>query len=80
MTVVSLLDFLQPTVLVQSVSRVGLCSPTGRSAPGVPVLRYLLDFAQTHVHCAGDATQPPRSLSPPSPPTLNLSQQQGLFR
>jgi len=27
-----------------------LCDPMDRSTPGFPVLRYLLEFAQTHVH------------------------------
>ena len=27
------------------------------SIPGVPVLHYLPEFAQTHVHCIGDAIQ-----------------------
>ena len=50
------------------------------STPGFPVLHYLLEFAQTQVHQVGDAIQPPHSLSPPSPPALNLSQQRGLFQ
>ena len=33
---------------------------------------------QTHVHWVSDAIQPSRPLSSPSPPTFNLSQQQGL--
>ena len=36
--------------------------------PGFPVLHYLLDFAQTHVHQVGDAIQPTHPLSLPSPP------------
>ena len=27
------------------------------SMPGFPVLHYLLEFAQIHVHCIGDAIQ-----------------------
>ena len=46
--------------------------------PGFPVLCYLLEFAQTHVHWVSDAIQPSHPLSPPSPPALNLSQNQGL--
>ena len=46
--------------------------------PGFPVLHYLLESAQTHVHCVSDATQPSHPLSPPSL-ALNLSQHQGLF-
>ena len=44
---------------------------------GLPVLHYLLKFAQTHVHVVDDAIQPTYSLSPPSPPALNLSQHLG---
>ena len=51
-----------------------------RSTPGLPVHHQLPEFTQTHVHQVGDAIQPPHSLSPPSPPALNLSQQQGLFQ
>ena len=45
---------------------------TARSRPGLPVLHYLLEFAQTPVQWFGDAIQPPHSLSPLSPPALNL--------
>ena len=37
------------------------------SMPGFPVLHYLPEFAQTHVHWVGDATQPSHPLSLPSP-------------
>ena len=50
------------------------------STPGFPVLHYVPEFAQTHVHRVGDAVQPSYPLSPPSPPALNLSQNQGLFQ
>ena len=50
------------------------------STPGSPVLHYLPEFAQTHIHWVGDAIQPSRPLSPHSPPALNLSQHQGLFQ
>ena len=50
------------------------------STPGFPVLHYLPEFAQTHVHWVDDAIQPSHPLSPPSPPALNLSQHQGLFQ
>ena len=56
-----------------------LCSPLNCSRPGVPVLHCFLEFAQTQVHWVGDAIQPSRPLSSPSPPALNLSQNQGLF-
>ena len=50
------------------------------SMPGSPVLHYLPEFAQTHVHWVGDAIQTSHPLSPPSPPALNLSRHQGLFQ
>ena len=34
----------------------------------------------THVHCVDDAIQPSHPLLSPSPPALNLSQHQGLFK
>ena len=34
------------------------------STPGFPVLHCLLEFAQDHVHCVGDAIQPSYPLSP----------------
>ena len=32
-----------------------LCNPMDCSTPGFPVLRHLLEFAQTHVHWVSDA-------------------------
>ena len=49
------------------------------SMPGFPVLHYLPEFAQTHVHWVSDAIQPAHTLPPPSL-ALNLSQHQGLFQ
>ena len=40
----------------------------------LPVLHYLPEFAQTHVHWVDDAIQSFHPLSSPSPPALNLSQ------
>ena len=51
-----------------------LCDPMNCSTPGFPVLHYLPEFAQTHVHLVGDAIQPSHPLSPLSPPALNLFQ------
>ena len=56
------------------------CDPVDCSTPGFPILHYLLEFAQTHVHWVGDAIQPSHPLSPPSPLVLNLPQHQGLFQ
>ena len=50
------------------------------STPGLPVHHQLPESTQTHVHCVGDAIQPSHPLSSPSPPALNLSQHQGLFK
>ena len=56
-----------------------LCDPMNLSTLGFPVLHYLLEFAQTDVHCISDANQVSRPLSSPLPPALNISQTQGLF-
>ena len=50
------------------------------STPGLPVHHQLPESTQTHVHRVGDAIQPSYSLSSPSPPDLNHSQHQGLFK
>ena len=57
-----------------------LCDPVDCSTPGFPVLPYLLEFVQTHVHWVDDAIQPSHPLSPSPPPAFNLSQHQGLFQ
>ena len=54
------------------------CDLMDCSKPGFPVLHYLLEFAQTHVHWVGDAIQPSHPFSSPS--VLNLSQHQGPFQ
>ena len=48
--------------------------PHGWQHTGFPVLHYVLEFPQTHVHWVGDAIQPSRPLSLPSSPALSLSQ------
>ena len=57
-----------------------LCDPMNQSTPGLPIYHQLLESTQTHVHWVGDAIQPSHPLSSPSPPALNLSQHQGLFK
>ena len=57
-----------------------LCDPMNHSTPGLPVHHQLPEFTQTHVHWVGDTIQPSHPLSSPSPPALNLSQHQGLFK
>ena len=57
-----------------------LCDPVDCSMPGFPVLHHLPEFAQTYVHWVGDAIQPSHPLLSPSPPALNISQHQDLFK
>ena len=57
-----------------------LCDPIDCSTPGLPVLHYLPEFAQSHVHWVNDAIQSSHPLLPLSPPAASLSQHQGLFQ
>ena len=57
-----------------------LCNPMECSMPGFPVHHQLPELTQTHVHWVGDAIQPSHPLLSLSPPALNLSQHQGLFK
>ena len=57
-----------------------LCNPMDCSTPGFPVLHYLLEFVQTHVHWVNDTIQASHPLFSPSPPALSLSQHQSLFQ
>ena len=50
-----------------SCSVVSDCDPMDCSTPDFPLLCYLLEFAQTHIHSVGDAIQPFPLLSSPSP-------------
>ena len=75
--IVSHLLLIQFSSVAQSC--LTLCDPMDCSTPGFPVHHQLPEFTQTHVHCVGDAIQPPHPLSTPSP-ALNLSQHQGLFQ
>ena len=43
-------------------SRMILCNPMDCSTPGFPVLHYLLEFSQIHVHWVCDAIQPSHPL------------------
>ena len=54
------------------------CDLMDCSTPGFPVLHYLLEFVQTHVHWLGDAIVPSHPLSPllllpPTPPSMRQS-------
>jgi len=57
-----------------SIAKSGLipCDLIDCSTPGFPVIHYLPEFAQTHVHWISNAIQPSHHLSPPSPLTFNL--------
>ena len=57
-----------------------LCDPMDCNTPGLPVHHQFPQPTQIHVHHVGDAIPPSHSLSPSSPPTLNLLQHQGLFQ
>ena len=57
-----------------------LWDPMDWSMPGFPVLYYLLEFAQTHVHWVGNAIQPSNPWPPASSFVFNLSYHQGLFQ
>ena len=43
------------------------------STPGFPVLHYLPELAQAHVHWISDAIQSSRPLSSPSPPVIIIT-------
>ena len=56
---------------VQLLSGVRLCDPMNCSTPGLPVLHYLLEPTQTHVHWVSDAIQSSHPLSSPFlPPSI----------
>ena len=65
---------------VQSQSCPTLCDPMNSSTPGLCVQHQLPESTQTCVHWVGDAIQQSHPLPSPSPPALNLSQHQGLFK
>ena len=56
------------------------CGSMNSSTQGSPAHHQLLQSTETHVYHVGDAIQPSRFLLSPSPPTFNLSQQQGLLQ
>ena len=56
------------------------CDPMNYSTPGFPVLHYIPEFVQIHIHWINNAIQLSHPLSPPFLPALNLSQHQSLFQ
>ena len=67
--------FFPSSVQFSSVAQscLTLCNPMNCSTPGFPVHHLLPEFTQTHIHRIGDAIQPSRPLSSPSPPAPNPS-------
>ena len=57
-----------------------LCDPMNCSTPGLPVYHQLPESTQNHVHRVSDAIKSSHPLLSPSPPAINLSQHQGLFK
>ena len=57
-----------------------LCDPVDCSPPGFPVLHFLQEFAQIHVHRVRDAIQLAHALLPPSPLVVNLFASAGHVR
>ena len=62
-----------------------LCNPMDGSTPGFPVLHYLPEFAQTHVHWVSDVSQPsrlcfPLLLLPPIPPSIRVVSSESVLR
>ena len=78
----NLKNFIMVSQSVSSVAQacLTLCDPMNCSTPGLLVHHQLLESTQTHVHWVGDAIEPSHPLSSPSPPALNLSQHQGIFK
>ena len=57
-----------------------LCDPIYWWMPDLPVHHQPLELTQPHVHRVCDAIQPSHPLLSTPPPTINLSQNQGLFQ
>ena len=75
-------NFLLPFSSVQFSHSVvsNSLQPHGLQQAVFPVHCQLLEFTQTPVHRVSDVIQPSHPLSSPSPPALNLSQHQDLFK
>ena len=71
-------EFAQFSSVAQSCPT--LCDTMNSSTPGLPVHHQLPESTPIHVYRVGGAIQPSHPLSSPSPPALNLSQHQSLFK
>ena len=71
-----------PSVQFSSVTQPcpTLCDPLNCSKSVFPVHHQLTELTQIHVQRVSDAIQPSHPLLSPSPPVLNLSHHQGLFK
>ena len=69
----------QSASALQSVMSDSVTPSMDCSMPGFPVLHYLLELAQIHVHWVSDAIQLSHPLSSPSPSAFSLPQHQDLF-
>ena len=56
-----------------------LCDPMDASTPDFPVLHYLPEFIQIHVHWVSDAILPSHPLPPSSPFAFSYCHHQSLF-
>ena len=74
------LESFPSTIVIQLPRAWPFAIPWTTSMPDFPVLHYLPEFVETHVHWVSDAIQPSHPLSLPSSLALNLSQHQGLFQ
>ena len=66
-------------LLLLSLSCTTLCYTKNCSTPSLPILHYLLKFAQTHVRWVDGAIQPFHPLSPPSFPATQSFPAEGSF-
>ena len=57
-----------------------LCDPMNSRTPGLLSITNSRSQPKLYVHLVGEAIQPSHPLWSPSPPALNLSQHQGLFK
>ena len=57
-----------------------LCDPVNCSTTGFPILHYLPDSPQTHVHWITDTIKPSGPLLSPTPLALNLLQHLGICK
>ena len=67
-------------IVVQWLSHVRFFATPWTAAPQASLSFTIPESSQTHIHWIDDASQPSQPLLPPSPPDLNLSQNQGIFQ